>query len=250
MAIGASIPGPATYQPMSRGRKWHLPAIIARMSQPLTQQRIRITFGKNGPLRYVGHLDLARTWERVLRRAGVPLEYSQGFTPRPRMQFAAALPVGVSSACEYLDAWLTARLDGPPSTWVERLQAASPHGLTVLAVEDVPIRGAALPTLVTHAEYVVTPLDPALDWQALRDRIEALLAAGAIERVRSNGKRYDLRPLIRNLAMTESGDIVAELVTGDEGTARIDEVVDALGMAFDRVRAHRTRLVLREEPVP
>src|SRR5512138_1667680 len=69
------------------------PGIIGRMNQPLTQQRIRIRFGQDGPLRYVGHHDLARTWERILRRARAPLEYSQGFNPRPRMQFAAALPI-------------------------------------------------------------------------------------------------------------------------------------------------------------
>lgn len=218
------------------------------MSQPLTQQRIRIRFGKDGPLRFVGHLDLARTWERVLRRAQAPLEYSQGFTPRPRMQFAAALPLGVSSESEYLDVWLTERLDDPSATaWIGRLQATSPQGLTVLAIEDVPIKGAALPTLVTHAEYRVTPLDPTLNGDDLAAKAATLLAADKIERVRANGRRYNLRPLILSLAPDDTGSLIAHLVTGDEGAGRIDELASALGLDLVRVRAHRTQLFLRSE---
>lgn len=216
------------------------------MNQPLTQQRIRIRFGQDGPLRFVGHHDLARTWERVLRRAEAPLEYSQGFNPRPRMQLAAALPVGASSQSELLDVWLTRRFH-PLDDWIGRLQATSPQGLTVLAVEDVPIREPALPALVTHAEYTLTPLDPALDRETLLARVEALLHAETIERERGNGKRYDLRPLIRDLVVRNDGVIWADLVAGSAGVGRADELVDALGLTLSQLRAHRIQLHLREE---
>lgn len=216
------------------------------MNQPLTQQRIRIRFGQDGPLRYVGHHDLARTWERILRRAEAPLEYSQGFNPRPRMQFAAALPVGVSSESEILDVWLSERIVSLDA-WIERLQATNPQGLTVKAIDEVQIKEAALPTLVTHAEYTLTPLDPTLSRESLAERVEALLAAEEIERVRHNGKRYDLRPLIRDLTVSESGAIWADMVAGNAGVGRADELVDALGLTLAQVRAHRTRLHLREE---
>jgi radical SAM-linked protein len=65
--------------------------------------RIRITFIKQGALRYTGHLDLHRLWERAARRAGLPLAYSQGFHPQPKMNMAAALPLGFSSRCEVMD---------------------------------------------------------------------------------------------------------------------------------------------------
>lgn len=214
------------------------------MNQPLTQQRIRIRFGQDGPLRYVGHHDLARAWERVLRRAEAPLEYSQGFNPRPRMQLAAALPVGVSSESELLDVWLTRPLD-PLGEWIERLQATSPHGLTALAIEDIPIREPALPALVTHAEYTLTPLDPALDRETLASRVDELLRAERLERERSNGKRYDLRPLIRELALLDDGVIWAAMAAGDAGVGRADELVDALGLSLIQLRAHRIRLHLR-----
>ncbi len=217
------------------------------MNQPLTQQRVRVTFGKVGMTRFIGHLDLAKAWERVLRRAEIPLEYTQGFNPRPRMQFAAALPVGVTSEDERVDIWLTERLAGDfPDEWIARLNAASPAGLPVYALAEVPIKAAALPTLVTSAEYVITPQDPALPLDELAGRAAALLAADRIERVR-NKKSYDLRPLILDLAVAD-GALVARLVAGDRGTGRADELIDALGVRMEQVAVHRRRIYLGDEP--
>ena len=68
--------------------------------------RVRITFSKQGALRFIGHLDLHRLWERAMRRANLPLTYSQGFHPQPKISLAAALPLGFSSRGEVLDARL------------------------------------------------------------------------------------------------------------------------------------------------
>ncbi|HML23079.1 MAG TPA: TIGR03936 family radical SAM-associated protein [Aggregatilinea sp.] len=221
------------------------------MNQPLTQQRIRVAFTKEGPYRFIGHLDLAKAWERVLRRAQIPLEYTQGFNPRPRMQFAAALPVGVTSEDERVDIWLTEHLhEGFEETWIERLNDASPAGLRTRRIEDVAIKDDALPTLVTSADYVITPRDPALTPDVLRERAAALLTAEKLERVRGskNEKVYDLRPLILDLRLIEDGALLARLVTGERGTGRADELLDALGIALDQTLVHRRRLYLGDEP--
>src|SRR5258707_4321734 len=86
-----------------------------------TRMRIRITFAKQGALRYTGHLDLHKIWERTARRADLDLIYSQGFHPQPKMQLAAALPLGFSSRCELLDMRVGGEVDlaGLP----ERLQS-------------------------------------------------------------------------------------------------------------------------------
>ena len=68
--------------------------------------RLRLTFTKTGSLKYTGHLNLHRTLERTFRRAGLPLAYSQGFNPQPRMNLAEALPLGITSECEVMDVWL------------------------------------------------------------------------------------------------------------------------------------------------
>jgi radical SAM-linked protein len=214
------------------------------MSQTLTQQRLRLQFSKRGALRYVGHLDLATTWERALRRAELPLEYTRGFNPRPRLQFAAALPVGLTSEAELLDVWLTQRVPlDPPGALSERLNATSPVGLRTVQVAEVPIKAPALPPQVTSAEYTIAPSDPALSPDDLWARAQALLAQTRIERV-LRGKTYDLRPLILALHQDNGGLLIAHLSTGERANARADELVAALGLGLGQVHAHRRRLYL------
>ncbi len=211
----------------------------------LTQQRVRITYGKDGALRFVGHLDLSKTWERLLRRAEIPLEYTQGFNPRPRLQFAAALPVGVTSESEYLDIWLTNRLVDPfPEAWIERLQAASPAGLPIYALADVPIRDPALPQQVTTSEYVITPVGEPVNRDDLQKRVADLLASSTIERITHKNKRYDLRPRILDLVVDEDGVLYAHLSSNERSNARPDEVIDVLGFDLGQVHIHRRRLNL------
>jgi radical SAM-linked protein len=215
------------------------------MNQMLTQQRIRIRFGKHGTLRFVGHLDLAKTWERLLRRAHIALEYTQGFNPRPRLQFAAALQVGVTSESEYLDVWLTTRLEEHSfEGWIARLNAASPPGLRIYSLEEVPIKDAALPTQVTASEFVITLLDNILNPDELQARAEALLALPRIDRQGHNNKPYDLRPRILGLSVDEDGSLIAFLSSSERANARPDELVDALGLPREQVHIHRRRLTL------
>ena len=95
--------------------------------------RIQITFTKQGALRYTGHLDLHKLWERAARRAELPLAYSQGFHPQPKMSLAAALPLGFSSRCEVLDMRL--EKDIPLEGLRDKLQATLPSGIQVLSIE-------------------------------------------------------------------------------------------------------------------
>ncbi|MDQ2690860.1 MAG: TIGR03936 family radical SAM-associated protein, partial [Chloroflexota bacterium] len=124
----------------------------------MATMRIRITFTKQGALRYTGHLDLHKVWERAARRAELPLAYSQGFHPQPKMNMAAALPLGFSSRCEVLDMKLErdVPLDGLPT----RINATLPPGLQVVNVEPVEERAPALQTQVLSSEYEVTLTEP------------------------------------------------------------------------------------------
>src|SRR5512142_2418890 len=100
--------------------------------------RIRITFAKQDALRYTGHLDLHKLWERAARRAELPLAYSQGFHPQPKLNMAAALPLGFSSRCEVLDMKL--ERDIPLRDLAKRLNETLPSGIRVLNVEQVDER--------------------------------------------------------------------------------------------------------------
>lgn len=204
--------------------------------------RYRIRFGKDGALRYISHLDLARVWERTLRRAGAPLIYSQGFNPHPQMQIAAALPLGCASTCELLDIWLEGNIP-PPEELLPRLQAAAPEGLTVQAVWPVDEHSPALQTLTRTAIYRVEFNTPP-SREDLQDRVKALLEQPAIWRER-RGRRYDLHPLIKRLEVLPEEPPALELevmLSQEEGTGRPDEVLDALGLEVYNARITRTAI--------
>ena len=199
--------------------------------------RIRITFSKQGALRYTGHLDLHKLWERAARRAELPLAYSQGFHPQPRMNFAAALPLGFSSLCEVLDMRLEHEiaLDGLS----ERLNQTLPSGIQVLGIEAVDERAPALQTQVASAEYEVQMIESNFGPEVKR-RIESVMAAESIFRTRRE-KEYDLRPLIEELSLVDD-KIVMRLAAREGATGRPEEVLSELGIAFEETRIERTKL--------
>jgi radical SAM-linked protein len=203
--------------------------------------RIRITFTKQGALRYTGHLDLHKLWERAARRAELPLAYSQGFHPQPKMNMAAALPLGFSSRCEVMDMRLehTITLDDLPT----RLNETLPSGLQVVGVEQVDERAPALQTQVASAEYEVTLTDP-VDRSELKRRIDSVLELETMPRER-RGKLYDLRPLVEELHLLTDGKIFMRLAAREGATGRPEEVLDMLGIAFEETRIERTRLVFK-----
>ena len=202
--------------------------------------RIRITFQKLGALRYTGHLDLHKLWERAARRAELPLAYSQGFHPQPKMNIAAALPLGFSSRCEVLDMRLEhdIQLEG----LVEKLQGTLPTGIQVTSVESVDERAPTLQTQVVSAEYEVSLAEADFGSEVTR-KIESVLELESIVRVRRE-KEYDLRPLIETLELMD-GKILMKLAAREGATGRPEEVLDMLGIAFEDTRIERTRLIFQ-----
>ena len=199
--------------------------------------RIRITFSKQGALRYTGHLDLHKLWERAARRAELPLAYSQGFHPQPKMSLAAALPLGFSSTCEVLDMRLEREI--PLDGLREQLNSTLPPGIQVVSVEQVDERLPSLQTLVASAEYKVE-LKEQVDPSELKRKIESVLEAESILRIRRE-KKYDLRPLIEALELA-GHTIVMKLADREGATGRPEEVLNELGIAFEETRIERIRL--------
>jgi radical SAM-linked protein len=216
-------------------------------------QRLRITFSKFGPTRYIGHLDLARTWERALNRAKIPMSYSQGFNSRPRMQLAAPLPLGYTSECEIVDLWLKEALE--PATAAEQIMATMAPGIAITAIEAVPLSASALQTLTLEATYVATLPFEAVDSAELQRRVTDLLSQDAVIRPRRGrkyrGKTYDLRPLIIALTVIidEEGQpaLHMRLHLSSGKTGRPDELLDALGFDPLEARIHRQTLLLASE---
>ncbi|HEX9030091.1 MAG TPA: TIGR03936 family radical SAM-associated protein, partial [Anaerolineales bacterium] len=189
--------------------------------------RLRITFAKTEEMRYTGHLDLHRTWERIFRRAGLPLAYSQGYHPQPRINLAAALPLGFTSQAEIADIWLEESL--PLEQISKVLNQALPPGLQLIGIQDVPTTLPSLQTQVAAAEYSVKLLDPI---DQLDDRLQEILNAVSLPRERRS-KSYDLRPLILGLERQPNDPqgrpcLCMRLAAEEGATGRPEEVLAAL----------------------
>jgi radical SAM-linked protein len=210
-------------------------------------QRMRVTFATDETVKYVGHLDLARTWERAIRRARLPLAYTQGFNPQPRIQFAAALPVGFTSQAELVDIFLNEAIE-PPAV-VAALAGALPPGIRPLDAAPVPREAPSLQSQLSAARYVVqVETDETQD--AFQARLMAFLARPFALRERRRGKdqvRYDLRPLVQSLEYRghcELGQSFEVLMRSDPGaTGRPDELLAELGYEATPRRVVRIALM-------
>ncbi len=212
-------------------------------------QRLRLTYSKTDDARYIGHLDLARFWERVFRRVDLPLAYSHGYHPQPRIQFASALPVGVTGEREMLDAWLIRRVE--PAAWIEPIARNLPPGFAILGLEEVDLKLPAMQASLRQAVYRVCWRE--LSQEELAARVEALLARDAILRPRFKKphKTYDLRPRILSIELIphQPGCVRMTLQAGSQSNARVSEVIDAMGLADAPHDIVRERLILDEIPV-
>jgi radical SAM-linked protein len=209
-------------------------------------QRLRLTFRKQGATRYIGHLDLARTLERSLNRAQIPIAYTQGFNKRPRMALAAALPLGYLSECEMADIYLSEKME--PEAAREQMMRRMAPGIEVWQVEEVDLRAPALQTLTAVTIYTALLLDP-VDPIGLQQTIDTLLTADTIIRERRN-KEYDLRPLIEDISLTatDNGSTLIDMrLTMRPGkTGRPDEVLRELELDPMAARITRTEIVLAD----
>ena len=208
--------------------------------------RVRITFTKQGALRYIGHLDLHRVWERALRRASLPISYSQGFHPQPKISLAAALPLGFSSRAEVIDVRLNEEI--PTEEIHTRLKDNLPPDIKVTDVKSVDERLPALQTLVLSAAYDVHLTEPVAGSELTR-RVESLMQAESIIRER-RGKTYDLRPLVEMLSVITQADgtvwLKMTLAAREGATGRPEEVLTMLEIEPETARVERTRLIFRE----
>ena len=206
----------------------------------MANHRYRITFGKGRELRFTGHLDLHRAWERTLRRAEIPLAYSEGFNPRPKINIGAALPLGCTSEADLVDVELTQAVE--IAELAEALNVAAPPGLTVSEIATVAHGTPKLQKLITSSEYLIPVPDQ--DRRILQARIQAILAADKLPRARRN-KKYDLRPLIEDLSLSEPMELRLQLAARSGATGRPDEVLRALELDPTPLLPHRARLVLK-----
>ncbi|KNE84049.1 MULTISPECIES: TIGR03936 family radical SAM-associated protein [Streptomyces] len=202
-------------------------------------QRIRLRYTKRGRLRFTSHRDFQRAFERALRRAGVPMAYSAGFTPHPKVSYANAAPTGTGSEAEFLEIALTEHRD--PEKLGALLDASLPAGLDVIDAVEARISGLADRLQASEWELRLPGVDP----EEARRAVAAFLAAESVEveRRTKNGMRtFDARAAVVRLEAGESpadgpGDtacaILRLVVRHSTPAVRPDDVLSGLRAAAD-----------------
>jgi radical SAM-linked protein len=219
-------------------------------------QRLRLTFSRSEELKYISHLDLMRLWQRVLRRADIPLVYSQGFSPHPRLSLAAPLAVGVTSGGELIDIFLERRVS--PHFFIKAVREQLPRGIDISEVAEVGLGLPSLQSQVRYAEYKVIA-DTDKKPNEVQTAIDSLLSSDELPWQHARDKevrRYDLRTLVEDIWIIESHPpeytMGMKLRCDSAGTGRPEQVLSALGLTIHPKAIHRTKLILEKQarPVP
>jgi radical SAM-linked protein len=191
--------------------------------------KLRLRFAKRGDLRLVSHHDIMRCMERMVRRAGIPLATSQGFNPRPKIVFALALGLGIEGRDEVVDIELSEPRE--PADVLRRLAEVAPPGFDWLDVEALPPTAPApRPVAVEYRIGVPIPRR-----EAARAALASLNGGASCPVTRRRPDRgrervYDLRPFLIDAELTDEGTLRASLRICPEGSARPEELLEALGL--------------------
>jgi radical SAM-linked protein len=205
--------------------------------------RFRIHYCKGEELQYIGNLDLHRSWEHTFRRAKIPLAYSQGFHPQPRMHQACPLPLGFTSEVELLDFWVD--MDENPLDLKEKLIEKAQPGIKILSLTEIPLKSPPLQTVVDSVSYKVY-LDKDHNIEAVREKVDGLINSKSCLRER-RGKSYDLRSLLHELTLRTDfnpPELTMRLSALPGATGRPEEVLDELGISPLSVEVVRTEMNL------
>ncbi len=217
-------------------------------------QRIRGWFGKIGEIALVSHLDLVRLFDRVVRRAAIPISFTGGFHPGPRISIANALSLGATSSGEIVDFELTKVID--LETFKQQLSAQLPADLPVYQVEEIPLNAPAATRLLEKAEYLLTFNSEGIDCQQWQNWIEAIKQATVMEREKTtkSGKKVtiNLREQLYELELKTVDKQAVLCYVGscrNDGTLlQPDHIVEMLervsGQEIALLNCHRQRLIL------
>jgi radical SAM-linked protein len=216
---------------------------------------LRVRYVKLGRSRWIGHLDLARCWERAVRRAGIAARYSEGFSAHLRLAFGAALPAGAESVAEYLDVELTAQSLPAPELrveerWSEALSEALPEGLDVCGVVVAEGRLPSLQSTVSSVEWRLTVEGQEAD--DLAEAAERLVARESIVVARQRKGvpvQVDIRPSLRRVEVLHEGTSPSLWIEAAAApvTLRPGEVAEAMGFDGATVRCLRLAQWIEQE---
>ena len=212
----------------------------------------RLRFGKLNNLRFLSHLNLLKTMERSIRRAGLPLAFSEGFHPHPKISYGPALAVGIESTSEFLDLELTAGLEA--SSIMDSLNLALPRGLQIYESKRIKSTAKPLNAIINKASYQALLQTNISHVTQLRQDCELLLQATelSVSRTGKDGKKLvNIRPWLHNLAIEEKSggllEIYLEGEVGNRGNLRPEEIFSRISPPFTVLKIIRNGLWYEEK---
>ena len=190
--------------------------------------KVRIKFAKQGAMKFIGHLDIMRYFQKAVKRAGLDAAYSEGFSPHMIMSFAAPLGVGITSEGEYFDLELKTPVSSKEA--VERLNRVMVEGMEVLSVREVPEgkKGKAM-SLVAAADYLVSfreGMEPGENW---KEKVPAFIEQQEIrilKKTKKNEKEVDIKPYIYKMEI-RGESIFLKLAAGSVKNTKPELVMEA-----------------------
>lgn len=210
--------------------------------------RLRVRFSRGEELKFISHLDIIRLWVRALRRAGIPLEYTEGFSPHPRISLAVPLSVGVTADNELMDIAMTKVVS--PHWFVDTVNRQLPDGLKVLEATPISPNVPSLQSQVRFTQYQVEVKTESSE-EEVKTMIDRLLTVENLpwHHERDTGRKsYDLRQLIDDIWLIESKPSVfvlgMRLRCDEGGSGRPEQVALALGFTEYPESIQRTKLLL------
>ena len=176
--------------------------------------KLRLKFTKNGPIKFIGHLDVMRYFQKAIRRANIDIKYSEGFSPHQVLSFAQPLSVGATSDGEYLDMTVNSMTD--TKDICRRLNEGMNEGIEILAVVELPENAEKAMTSSAAAEYTVKfrdSLKPDFDWITMMEEYLKKDKLPAMKKTKSGEKEIDMKHMIYNYSFDRENDSVSLLLS-------------------------------------
>lgn len=190
--------------------------------------KIRIKFAKTGSMKFIGHLDIMRYFQKVMRRAEVDIAYSEGFSPHQVMSFAAPLGVGLTSQGEYLD--IEVHSTASSYEMINRINEVMVEGMKVISYRLLSEDSKNAMSIVSAADYLVKFRPEYMPDINLRQKFNDFISQNSIEILKKTKKSemtVDIRPLIYEAKVDENNNIFMKLATGSANNLKPDLVMQA-----------------------
>ncbi|MBR1814086.1 MAG: TIGR03936 family radical SAM-associated protein [Lachnospiraceae bacterium] len=216
--------------------------------------KVRVKFTKSGPVKFIGHLDVMRYFQKANRRAQIPVKYSEGFNPHQIMSFAAPLGLGDTSECEYMD--MEVLSSGSSKEMIDRMNAVMVEGIRVISWKELPDKSQNAMAAMAAADYVLSFREGYAPepWDAFVSGMQAFLSQPEIRIVKKSKKsekEVDIRPLLYSWSFSD-GQFFCQVAAGSLANLKPELLIEAycqekgLELSPFAVQVHRKELYADE----